>query len=739
LIKTAKHKIVIIWFLASMVNAFGQFPAQTINKAVPVEILGIRVSPHTCIDPIFYKASDPFEPEMGALVQIVIRNAGKEPFKFRLLFNGIDPSDPRLIQSEGKPAYNVVSNIKNPDRIPEWTWCEMPDQKAYKGKSYELGAGKTDVYTYNSYRNKWGENYTYTISIVDPEGEILDSVRLTNKPNIANLEFISFIAEDKESIFPDSVIVHISNNTSEEFKIKKMRLYCPAADLINDPTNGLILFMETDQLVTFTRNNQLPSKGWSGFTCKTGQLPLVRGLLEVILEKSGKETSLWASLMFRKEQFNIGSGWLGYTNESDSIFTAPISHESFLKTLKRMHINVAHTNDVNKYIAAELQPRFTLKNMLNEFPVVYEHPEIFNTEKYIRNAERIDCLGEPNWSRTAMESYLITKRYMLSETYPAEEWHIPTSVDHSMPQRVRFFSGLTDYPSFDNYRVTAPSDDNFRRYSKRWADVKNPSREVVWGAPLETLGDITRTVHAMNKPKPIAAWSQNVHYNWDTGKEYRTRLSPTQEEIYSQAYQILANGVTSLYWYSLEANSILLFRDAINITGRIGREIKMLEPLYISGAAYYHERKNLDGNYNTPDADLNVIVTPEAALLFVNDLTYTPNTEKASASFVFKPRKIENFFFPLPEYIEKPFKVFRVDADGIYSIDYTDTKGGITINEDSIFICGVYIVAMDEPILKEIREKRLTLIGEEESLNFDPGNNDDDFYRLRKEMQSKPE
>jgi len=51
----------------------------------------------------------------------------------------------------------------------------------------------------------------------------------------------------------------------------------------------------------------------------------------------------------------------------------------------------------------------------------------------------------------------------------------------------------------------------------------------------------------------------------------------------------------------------------------------------------------------------------------------------------------------------------------------------------------VYIVAMDEPILKEIREKRLTLIGEEESLNFDPGNNDDDFYRLRKEMQSKPE
>ena len=731
--------LIIIWLLTIMVLSFGQLPKRLKNKAFPVEIIGMTVTPHVYIDPAYYKASDPFDSENGALIQIVVRNNSNEPVKFRLLFDGMQVADPRLIQTDGKPAYNSRQNINNPAKIPEWTWCEMPEQKAFKGRDYELGAGKTDVFTYNSYKAKWGKDYSYTISAIDPKGAALDSFSMKNSPNPVSLEFISFLSKDNNSLYPDSAVVHIKNNSKAGFKIRKMRFYGPSADLQNDPTNGFVLLQEVDQLLTFTQKGILSAGEWSGFTCSTGPLPLVRGLVEVVLQINDAETSLWAPIMFRKEQFNIGSGWLGYSSKPDSIYISPLSHESFLKTLRLMHINVVHNNNVNEYIPADLQPKYSFKHMLNEFQAVYEHPEIYNTNEFVKKAERIDCLGEPNWGRTAMESYLITKRYMLSETFPSEEWHIPTSVDHSMPQRVRYFAGIADYPSFDNYRITAPSDDRFQDYSERWGSGKFAAKTASWGAPLESVGNITRTIHAVNKPKPISAWTQNVHHNWEKGKRNRNRISPTPDEIYSQAYQILANGVTSLYWYSLEVNSILRFRDAIYITRRIGREIKMLEPFYISGAAYHYQRRNLNGNANTPDLDLNVIVTPNAALLFANDLTYIPDTAKEKASFVFKARNVKELFFPLPGYLAKPLKVVRVDADSIYDVNYKVNKDGVIILQDSIFICGVYLACHDETMVHQIEKRRQELIEIEKSLDFDPGNNDDDFFTLKKEMQSKPE
>lgn len=716
--------------------SFGQYPLYSANNKIPIQVIGTTVTPHNYIDTVFYKASNIFDTEKGALVQIVVRNTGNESLNFRLQFDNKSVTDPGLVQSDGEPAYNKKSNVVNRENIPEWTWCEMPEQKAYKGKEYTLGAGKTDVFTYNSYGVKWGVDYSYTISVVDLKSETIDSFNIVNKTNEVDIEFISFLNDDKNSIFPDSAVVHLKNNSSNDFGIKKIRLYGPSYDLKNDFTNGLVLQKEIDQLNVFGTSRTLMANSWSGFTCSTGKLPLVRGLVEVILSNSGKEISFWAPLMFKKEEFNIGAGWLGQESESDSIFNSPLSSEAFLKTLKLMHIDVVHNNNVNRYIPGNLQRSYVLKHMLNEFAEVYDHPEIFNSEEYIRKSERIDCLGEPNWSRTAMESFLITKRYMLSETFPQEEWHIPTSIDHSMPQRIRYFAGLTDYPSFDNYRVTAPSDDRFRNYSPRWGGGKIAQKTSAWGSPLESVGSITRIVHLMNKPKPIAAWTQNIHHDWYIGKRFRERQSPTADEIYAQAYQILANGVTSLYWYSFEVNSILRFNDVINTTIKTGREIKMLEPLYLSGAHYNHERKFLNGNINTPDVDLNVLVTPKAAILFINDLTYKPDTNRKSASFKFNLRSIGRTFFPLPEYLQKPFKVVKVNADGIKEVDYSVANGGITIEKDSIFICGIYLVTQNESVINDIEKRRHSLINEEESLNFNPGSNQADFLQLKSELQA---
>lgn len=735
--KLTRNTLIILMTLLSLSGISQQkYPKTLINKKIPIEIMAVTVTPHVHISQDFYKAYDTFDEQDGALVQVILKNTGTNPLNMELLFNGTHPSDPKLIQSSGEPKYNNSSNIGNPSSIPEWTWCEMPGQKAYPGKSYILGAGKTDVFTYNSYRSKWGAGYSFMMNVSDIANHVEDSVLISCDLNSVSFESVSFLAQDT-AIYPDSIVVHLKNNSDSDCKIESLKLYGPATDLKTDSTNGLLMLKQVADLNTFNEGGFLGSKDWSGFTALTGKLPLARGLVEVVLTIQGESSSIWAPVMLKRDYFDIGSGWLDAVpdNGMDFIKDVPLKCESFLKTLQRMHITAIHNNNVYNFIPGNVSTKYQFRHILNEFASIYNNPQIYNIDDYIRKTAHIACLGEPNWDKTGMESFNITRRYMLSNTFPKDEWHRPTGIDNSMPQRFRYYAGITDLPDFDNYRITAPSDDRWRSYSQRWGGV-----EIRWGAPLETIGDITRVLHAVSKPKPIAAWSQNVHYNWWGDFNSLRRPSPTPDEIYFQAYEALSNGVKSLYWYSLEASSILLFRDAINTTTKIGREIKLLEPLYLSGVPYYHERKNLEGNKFKPDADVNVIAAPESALIYILDLTYYPNTDKGINQFRFRGKKsVVNYRVPLPSYLKDVKVIKRIDAEGVYDVQWTKTDSGITILQDSIDKVGIYLATKNEKEISEILTRKESLKKYEENIGFNPGSSDTDFKILKSEMQTAPE
>ncbi len=81
---------------------------------------------------------------------------------------------------------------------------------------------------------------------------------------------------------------------------------------------------------------------------------------------------------------------------------------------------------------------------------------------------------------------------------PYQATRLPTIVTHSEERIWRFYAGLSDYPHYDAYRVMAPSPDTRSKY-ERWG-----GQTICWGAPLEPIGEMTRSLRELNRPRPIA-------------------------------------------------------------------------------------------------------------------------------------------------------------------------------------------------------------------------------------------
>ena len=87
---------------------------------------------------------------------------------------------------------------------------------------------------------------------------------------------------------------------------------------------------------------------------------------------------------------------------------------------------------------------------------------------------------------------------------------------------------------------------------------------------------MTRSLAHHWRPAPVAIWSQGAHDGWG-GPWSPRRGSPTPDELRSQAWHGLGNGVASLYWFNLSVKSLVAFPDLIEPITRVNREAKMLE------------------------------------------------------------------------------------------------------------------------------------------------------------------
>jgi len=585
-----------------------------------------------------------------------------------------------------------------------WSWHDSPE--VWEEAQRTMPPDSLVVWSFNSIGKLLGG--TLKLDVGGREGQSGQSFDVPIQAPNPWLSAVAFLGPE-DSLYPDEMVLYVRNETEHVFRIVDCRLFLPRT-----PETWRALYANGwlgDKVRSFSEGGRIEPSGLSGARVLTGRLPLTYAAVEVRLgNENGDIRSLWAYLRIKKETFDISGGWVNSSTPGG----ATLTHVPFLKTLQRMHINTAHIADVPGYtdqIGSDgLYRRYPLKYFNRLWPV-----ENYDTDAMLPRIHAVEFLGEPQY------------RYGRNGRLPQQVWEafvpyaksrLPTTVTLSESQNWHLYAGLSDYPHYDAYRVSAPSADAWGRYD-RWG-----GQTIRWGAPLETIGEMTRSLRENSQPGPIAYWSQGAHAGWDRYGG-RTRTLPTPDELRLQAYHALSSRITSLYWFNLSLESLVKFRDLIDEMTRVGREIRMLDRFYLEGAAYQYTRIPDTGK---PDWDLACIVAPQAALLFALDLAYEADaTEKV---FRFGPARAAHFDFELPLYLREPVSVFRIDADGIRSVAHKSTPRGVSI-DDHVNKVGIYAATRDPSLREQLEARRRELIRFEESFDFDPARSDADFEALR--------
>lgn len=654
----------------------------------PLEVAGVTVTPHVMAPTMQYR-HDP-DPELGARVQVFLRNASSESLRF-------DAASP--VRLRGSTPEELLS-------ADQWTWHDLPS--AWPERPLVLPPGALTVWSFNGKGAAWGADTAAELEIATHPSDEVQRLSIAMPSPDVWMSAITFLSTDDESVYPDTLIAHVENRTNAPLRIVDLRLWLPAG---NDTWRALRAGETFREIETWPADRRIPAGDKGILRIATGTLPLTYAAAELQVEDASKRVrSVWSHLRIKREAFDISGGWVhdGRTGGQSMTF------EPFLKTLHRMHINAAHMADqfpgyTDQLDEGGLYARYPLK-YFSKLP-----PERYDRDDLLPRIHAVEFLGEPQYGGGRP----VPPMEVWRELAPYQASRLATTLTHSEERIWRYYAGLSDYPHYDAYRVSAPSPDAWRKYD-RWEGVR-----IGWGAPLETIGEMSRSLRELNRPMPTAYWSQGPHAGWGV-YDRRRRTSPTPDELRLQAYHALSSRITSLYWFNLSLPSLLKFRDTLDELTRVGRECRLLEDFYLQGDAYRFEQRLRDGKL---DWDLASIVAPQGALLFALDLNYVPDQQERV--FRFGPPRAASFRFALPAWLSRPVEVFRVDGDGVNDVAHEMGDGGITIT-DTISKVGIYVAAARPGLREELAARRQELLAYEHSFEFDPAGNDDDFDVLVK-------
>ncbi len=650
-----------------------------------MELEGISVTPHMRAEGLTY--APPTEGPLGARIQFFVRNASDTDVTLNeVLFNREYPLWPML---EG-----------------DWAWHDTPN--GWPNRARNMPADALSVWTINVVRPTWDDDGRIGVAVKDWSTDAFSVMRTEAQPPEQWISSVTFTAQ--EGVKPDRMIVHVTNTSDAPMQMTGVRLWLPESratyrHLFAQP------FMDT--IETWPSTGVIPP-GQQGILIATTDepLPLTYTAVELRHETNGEEGALWGHVRIKRDIFDIAGGWINSTARDGR---SVLLHEPFLKAMKRLYVNSAHIGMVEGYNddigSGGLYDQYPIKQFSRLAPI-----DNYDSEEMLPHIHAVEFLGEP---QLPFSDQGRLPQQVFEAFLPYAPTRLPTTITLSDERSFRHYAGLSDYPHYDAYRVIAPAADVWRRYD-RWPDGKR----IGWGAPLEGIGELSRVLRDMSRPRPCAIWSQGPWSGWYE-IDGRTRLSPTAEELRSQAYHALATRIISLYWFNLSLRSITQYRDTLEEMTRIGREIYMLEDYYMDGDAYrFTSTTNNDG---APDWELSSILAPQGLLMFALDLDYAPDHE--AKVFRFNPPRPARFTFELPPHLPSPGDVFRVDADGVYDVDWTVEDNTVVI-EDEATLAAIYVAATDEDQRTTIAEKRNELIAQEEAIGFDPANNDADFEKL---------
>lgn len=647
----------------------------------PLRLVGVTVTPHLMLDSMRY--AKPPEPPDGALVTLFLRNDSTDHQTVIL-----PPDLPSTLQNKAPNDLLESGDI---------AWHDFPG--AHPDLIRSVPPDGLTTLTFNGRKKPFGAGGDIAVRLGAESAPLWSgSVRLS-EPDLW-ISAVTFFAPDN-AILPDEAIIHIANQTEQAVTLESCTLW-----VAEDPSRpwAFVPKVQLKDLTPFGGMRDIPSRDRGGFAMKTGPLPRTNAVVEVVVRRPDSEPrAIWAKIRIKPEYFDISGGWVGGADK--------LTREPFLKTLKLLHVNTGHIALTPGYSDTELYKKYPIKYFGALTPW-----EQYDTDAMLPFIHGAEFLGEPQYGGGRP----VPPQEVWQKLLPYAATRFATTLTHSEERIWRDYAGLSDFPHYDAYRVTAPSPDLWIKYADRWGGKK-----IAWGAPLETIGDMCRSLRELNRPAPCAYWSQGPHQGWGVYGG-RRRTSPTPDEIRLQAYHALSTRITSLYWFNLSLKSLLKWRDTLDELRRCGREMRVMAPWLLRGDAYEFQRlRRPDGAW---DWDIASVCAPDAALLFALDLDYSPDPNERV--FRFGVPRDAAWSFRLPPWLRgRIVDVFRFDADGVFEVNWTRTEDGVQIT-DRLSRVGAYFAATDPNTRKNVEAARLAIAAEEQALNFDPIGNDVDWAVL---------
>lgn len=640
-------------------------------------VIGVNQIGHTTEASM--KFSEPHGSDLSARYQLFVRNDSRHPVTVekikKLRINNRLPGE---WHTEGK-----LSWYRFPEQDPRFP-DEIPDNAMM-------------VWEFNGRNHEW----------LDPSGIMLRTggmdTLLKNEDQRVYIAYAVFTGEEA-CLDPTLATIHVFNDSKEDLQVRDVICWQPAKQ---GPWQFLYPSERLIPTISMSKGRMLKAGEKSMLQIRNETFRLGQVAIQVGLENmKGQRKEIWAYLKIKKEKFDISAGW-----SNDPIGGKPgFLNEYFLKTLRSLYINTAHYTG---------QPGFSDNDPLfAKYPIKF-FGHLLPWERYDRDSllpriHGIEFLGEPQYGGGKP----VDPQKVNTELLPFAASRIPTTLTHSEERIWRFYAGLSDYPHFDAYRVSAPSADKWEDYD-RWN-----GKRIGWGAPLETIGAMTRSLKHLNRPAPIAYWSQGPHEGWEV-YDGRERTSPTPSELRVQAYHALSTGITSLYWFNLSYGSLVKYPDLLEPMQRIGREIRLLDRFYIHGCQWNHEKMGTDTD---PLWDLSTFVAPQGILLFALDLDYAIDT--ATKTFVFRPNRKAVLTFKLPGGVDGNWALMRIGKDGPVTIPYTRKPEGRIEIRDDITEVGIYALLPSTSACIQLKEKWQGLIDRESTWDADPVKNVSDRGKL---------
>lgn len=629
-------------------------------------VQALTVNPHRFSEEMRYRR--PADPSMGAWVRLFVVNQGEQAIE-------LDGTDPMLV--DGQRAEHWL-------QAGQWTWYDSPAMQATP--VIQLPSQSLMVMEWNGARADWGVQRSIALAARAQDGTQLPLGSHGLKPSPVVFRAISFLGDGQDPL-PHQIALHLENTTQVPRSLWQLRCWLPS----QDPASRIFHLARQIDLKSLSSAELILEPGaiWSQ-TLEIGALPLGQVVIEARLRRAGQQASesIMARLRVRREQFDISAGWAG--SEVDGRNT--LTREPFLRVLRGLHLNTAQIGEVPGYTdLPELYDRYPLKRFHK-----LEDLARYGSDALLPQVHGVEFLGEPQYGGGKPVPPMEVHQALL----PYRGGALPTTLTHSEERIWRLYAGLSDYPHYDAYRVVAPAADSWSAYD-RWQ-----GKSIRWGAPLETIGTMTRSLRDLYRPASIAYWSQGAHDGWSSRR--RARSSPTPDELRMQAWQALANRITSLYWFNLSLESMLAFPDLLLPIQEVNRMALTLSPWLLEGVDTWHRRVEAEGR---PQWDLSVVQTRDAALLFALNLDY--GIDDQDNTFAFEQRSAQ-FTFPSLGTMQPGWQLFRLDRDGVKLVNPEWQAQAVTW-EDQVAVEGVYIMGADPMLGLKLRQRWQSLLEHEQA------------------------